>query len=103
MAQTIYRTDDGSEWASLDQAENHEKRMDLIDRKLSELGGQLGLYQLIAKSAEERGFAATYVNSGYAGELAAKLAIDMDELIALAAVLKPILDECGKNPYPLDY
>ena len=103
MAQTIYRSNDGSEWATLEQAENHEKRINLIDRKLSEVGGQKGLYQLIAKSTEASGFAAYYVSTGHAENLPVKLAFEMDELIALAAVLKPILDACGKNPYPLDY
>ena len=105
LAQTIYRTEDGSEWATLEQAENHEKRIRLLSEKLSELGGTTGLYQLIAKDAErDGGFAYERFADVYnQGHTVTQVAHQMDEIVALAALLKPILDECGPNPYPLNY
>ena len=103
MAQTIYRCDDGSEWATVEQAENNEQRVRLISDKLAELGGQEGLQQLIAKDGETGGFAYDYLDAYSDEALARTLAREMDEVVALAAVLKPILDQCGDNPYPLRY
>ena len=105
LAQAIYRTEDGSEWATLEQAENYEKRVRLISDKLSEMGGLGKAYRQVATNPELRdGFAWRYLKDDYvnAGRMS-DLAKDMDEIVALAALLKPILDECGSNPYPLNY
>ena len=105
MAQTIYRFDDGMEWESIQQAENHEKRMLLIREKLKDIGGRRGLASPSLKipSVSEVSPSTTRRRIGFMIGFVRRIACEMEEVVALAAVLKPILDECGANPYPLNY
>ena len=97
----IYRSKDELEWNSYDDALKHENRMELIERKLQDLGGLRGLAQTIQRIPErEGGFAAKFLDDYDNRVMSSCLALDLEEIVDLGKWAAAVLEEAGPCPYP---
>lgn len=75
--------------------------MELIERKLQELGGLRGLAQTIQRIPDrEGGFAAQFVDEYDNHCPTSYLALDLEEIVGLGKWATAILEEAGPCPYP---
>ena len=93
--ETIYRSFDGLDWYTLEQAQKWEERLNAVKRSLDELGGIEGLCQVTQNHPERLGgFLGLYV-----GPLSEERLGDcLEELAALGQWAQKILDEVGECP-----
>ena len=97
----IYRSKDELEWNSYDDALNHENRMELIERKLQDLGGLRGLAQTIQRIPDrEGGFAAKFLDDYDNRVMSSCLALDLEEIVGLGKWAAAVLEEAGPCAYP---
>ena len=95
----IYRSKCELEWNSYDDALNHENRMELIERKLQELGGLEGLIQTIQRIPDRQGgFASVFLRENEPNT--SDLALDLEEIVELGKWAESVLEEAGACPFP---
>ena len=106
MPVPIFRAEDGSEWSSWEEAENHERRRQLLSEKMQDLGGISGLVQHLQKSRgpDKRYARSSFIDRNVCGsdeEALSYIADNLEEVVLLAKWVEPILEACGPNPPPL--
>lgn len=105
MPVSIFRSEDGSEWNSWEEAEKHETRCRLLSEKIQALGGSSQLVQQIKKPRADnsRGTRSSFIEDyldRYDDRLSF-IADNLEEIILFGKWLEPVLEECGPNPPPL--
>lgn len=106
MPVSFFRAEDGSEWSTWEEAENHERRRRLLSEKTQELGGISGLMQHIkkARANDKRYSRCSFIERNVDGndeEALSYIADNLEEIVLLAKFVEPILEACGPNPPPL--
>ena len=94
---TVYRSFDGLDWYTFEQAQKWEERLTAMKRSLDEIGGIGGLCQLTQNHPErDGGFLNRYVFD--LNDDGTELAECLEEIASLGQWAQKILDEVGECP-----
>lgn len=95
---TLYRSFDGLDWYSLEDAQKWEKRLNAVKRSLDQIGGVHGLCELTQRSPNRNGGFLNLYTFPIDQEGGKELAESLEELVALGNWAQKVLDEVGDCP-----